>query len=288
MAHAPRRRLAAASLLGALTVVFGVGLMASAGYLIARAAERPAILSLEVTIVAVRFFGLGRPVIRYFERLASHDLALRSLGRVRATFYERIVPLAPGQLHAYRAGDLLSRMVADVDALQNLYLHCLEPPIVALLAGAVSVGVATAVLPAAGLILAAGLLVAGLAVPATSSHLSARAGRRQAGARAELTAELIELTRGAPELVAFGSERAALDRVRSADSALVALGRRDALATGAGLVGGVRRGPAGPGAGVAARAPGFGLLRGRDAAGQDRPRAGGDADGRPSHPRAHR
>ena len=104
MAHAPRRRLAAASLLGALTVVFGVGLMASAGYLIARAAERPAILSLEVTIVAVRFFGLGRPVIRYFERLASHDLALRSLGRVRATFYERIVPLATGSPGLSSAG----------------------------------------------------------------------------------------------------------------------------------------------------------------------------------------
>ena len=138
----PRRRV-----LGALTVVFGVGLMATAGYLISRAAERPAILSLEVTIVAVRFFGLGRPVVRYLERLASHDVALRVLGRVRTGFYERIEPLAPAQLEAYRKGDLLSRMVADVDALQNLYLRGLEPPLVALLAGAVSVGVAAAVLP---------------------------------------------------------------------------------------------------------------------------------------------
>jgi thiol reductant ABC exporter CydC subunit len=234
LASAPRRRLAAASLLGALTVVFGVGLMASAGYLIARAAERPAILSLEVTIVAVRFFGLGRPVVRYLERLASHDVALRALGRVRATFYERIEPLAPAQLSAYRSGDLLSRMVADVDALQNLYLLNVEPAIVAVLAGGVSVGVAAAVLPAAGLVLAVGLLVGGLAVPATSSYLSARAARRQAGARGELTAELIELARGAPELVAFGGQRAALDRVGGAAATLVALGRRDALATGAG------------------------------------------------------
>ena len=234
LASVPRRRLAVASLLGALTVVFGVGLMASAGYLIARAAERPAILSLEVTIVAVRFFGLGRPIVRYLERLASHDLALRALGRVRATFYERIEPLAPAQLSAYRSGDLLSRMVADVDALQNLYLLDVEPPIVAVLAGGVSVGVAAAVLPAAGLVLAVGLRVGGLAVPATSSYLSARAARRQAGARGELTAELIELARGAPELVAFGGEPAALDRVGSAGATLVALGRRDALAGGAG------------------------------------------------------
>src|SRR5947209_10577084 len=229
-----RGRLALASLLGALTVVFGVGLMASAGYLIARAAERPAILSLEVTIVAVRFFGLGRPVVRYAERLASHDLALRVLGGGRARFYARIEPLAPAQLGAYRAGDLLSRMVADVDALQNLYLSGLEPPMVAVLAGAVSVGVAAAILPAAGVILAAGLLSGGIVVPGVSGGLTASAARRQAGARGELTADLIELVGGAPELVAFGGEDAAVRGIRSADARLVSLGRRDALAAGAG------------------------------------------------------
>jgi thiol reductant ABC exporter CydC subunit len=234
LASAPRGRLAGASALGGLTVAFGVGLMATAGYLISRAAERPAILSLEVTIVAVRFFGLGRPVVRYLERLTSHDLALRLLGGVRTRFYERIEPLAPAQLDAYRRGDLLARMVADVDALQNLYLRGLEPPLAALLAGALSVGVAAAILPAAGLMLAVGLLVGGLVVPAVSGRLGARAGGRQAGARGELSAELVELIRGAPELVAFGAEPAALARVRSADSTLVKLARRDALATGVG------------------------------------------------------
>jgi thiol reductant ABC exporter CydC subunit len=234
LAPVPRWRLVGASALGALTVAFGVGLMASAGYLIARAAERPAILSLGVTIVAVRFFGIGRPVLRYGERLASHDLALRMLGRVRTRFYARIEPLAPAQLGTYRAGDLLSRMVADVDSLQNLYLRGIQPPLIALLAGAVSVGVAAAVLPAAGLVLATGLLIGGLVVPAMSGWVGARAGRRQAAARGTLTSELVELMRGAPELAAFGSEATALQRIRSADGSLVALARRDALATGLG------------------------------------------------------
>jgi len=229
---APGWRLAVAAVLGALTVVFGVGLMATAGYLISRAAERPEILSLMVTIVAVQFFGVGRPVLRYLERLASHDIALRMLGRLRARFYARIEPLAPAELDCYRKGDLLSRMVADVDALQNLWLRGLEPPVVALLAGAVSVGVAAAFLPAAGLVLAAGLLAAGLAVPAVAGALGARAGRRQAAARGELSAELVELLHGAGELVAFGAEAAAVDRVRAADRALVKLARRDALAAG--------------------------------------------------------
>ncbi|MBV8947483.1 MAG: thiol reductant ABC exporter subunit CydC [Solirubrobacterales bacterium] len=232
LGEAPRARLGVGVLLGALTVLFGVGLMATAGYLISRAAEQPAVLSLMVAIVAVRFFGLGRPIIRYLERLASHDVALRVLGRVRVSFYRRIEPLAPAQLDGYRKGDLLSRMVADVDALQNLYLRGVEPPLVALLAGAVAVGAAAAFLPAAGLVLAGGLLVGGMAVPALSGSLRARAGRRQAAARGELSAELVELLRGAPELVAFSGEAARLERIRAADSRLVKLAQRDALATG--------------------------------------------------------
>jgi thiol reductant ABC exporter CydC subunit len=230
----PRWRLAATATLGALTVLFGVGLMATSGYLISRAAEHPPILSLMVTIVAVQFFGLGRPVVRYLERLASHDMALRVLGSLRARFYARIEPLAPAELASYRQGDLLSRMVADVDALQNVYLRGLLPPLVAVLAGAVSIGAAVAFLPAAGLVLAAGLLAGGVAVPALAGVLGGRAGRRQASARGLLSAELVESLRGAPELVAYGAEQAALDRVRAADSALVKLARRDALAAGVG------------------------------------------------------
>jgi ATP-binding cassette, subfamily C, bacterial CydC len=234
LARAPRSRVMLAAVLGALTVVFGAGLMATAGYLITRAAERPAVLSLMVAIVAVRFFGLGRPVIRYLERLASHDLALRVLGRVRTRFYERVEPLAPAQLQAYRKGDLLSRMVADVDALQNLYLQGVGPPLVAILAGAVCVGAAAAFLPAAAIVLALGLLVDGLAVPGLSGFLGRRAGERQAAARGELSAELIELARGAPELVVFGAEQAEIDRVEATDRRLVDLASRDAAVTGLG------------------------------------------------------
>ena len=232
LAPAPRSRFILATTLGALTVVFGVGLMATAGYLISRSAERPPILSLMVAIVAVQFFGIGRPVLRYLERLASHDTALRTLGRLRTRFYERIEPLAPAQLDCYRKGDLLSRMVADVDAQQNLYLRGLGPPLVALLAGALAVGMAGGFVPAAGLVLATGLLIGGLAVPALSGLLGARASRRQAGARGELSADLVELIRAAPEVVAFGGEPAGLARIRTADSTLVQLARRDALAGG--------------------------------------------------------
>ena len=90
LADVPRSRVALSVLLGGLTVLFGVGLMATAGYLISRAAERPAVLSLTAAIVGVRFFGLGRPVLRYLERLSSHDVAFRALGRARLRVYERL------------------------------------------------------------------------------------------------------------------------------------------------------------------------------------------------------
>jgi thiol reductant ABC exporter CydC subunit len=224
-------RVAPGVAFGALAVLFGVGLMATAGFLISRAAERPPILSLTVAIVAVRFFGLARPLARYLERLASHDLAFRALGRIRTRFYEAIEPLAPARLEAYRRGELLDRMVGDVDALQGLYLRALGPPVVALLAGAVCVGAVAAVLPTAAVVLAAGLVVGGVAVPAVAARLARRSARR-AAVRGELTAELVELLRGAPEIVAYGREHDVLARVRARDAELVRIGRRDALAAG--------------------------------------------------------
>jgi ATP-binding cassette, subfamily C, bacterial CydC len=231
-AGVPVRQVALSAVLGVLAVGFGVGLMTAAGYLISRAAEQPPILSLTVTIVAVRFFGLARPIARYLERVASHDVALRALGRIRMRFYERIEPLAPAQLEGYRRGELLGRMVGDVDSLQGLYVRGLTPPLVALVVGAGCVGVTAAFLPAAAAILAVGLVLVGVLVPALTVALTRAAGRRQGAARSELTAELVELLRGAPELVVYGREEDTLARIRARSRELARLGRRDALASG--------------------------------------------------------
>src|SRR5262249_48717886 len=192
LAAAPRGRVALSVVLGAATVLCGVGLMATAGFLISRAAERPAVLSLTVAIVCVRFFGLARPVARYLERVASHDLALRVLAAARVRAYERIEPLAPARLDAYRRGDLLSRMVGDIDSLQSLHLRGTLPPLVALSSGAVSVAVTAAILPAAAVILAGGLAAGAVAVPLVLGAVRRRLGTREAAARGALTSELVE------------------------------------------------------------------------------------------------
>ncbi|MFL5919818.1 MAG: thiol reductant ABC exporter subunit CydC [Gaiellaceae bacterium] len=227
-------RLALAALLGVLTILFGVGLMGTAGYLISRAAEQPALLSLTAAIVGVRFFGLARPVARYLERLVSHDVALRSLGTARARVYDELEPLSPAQLRDRRQGDLLARFVADVDSLQNLYLRGLLPPVVALVAGAVVVGAAAAILPAAAVVLGAGFAVAGTIVPLAAAALTRRASARKVAARGALSEELVETLAGGAELVAYGRQTDRLERLGAADRSLVRVARRAALADGTG------------------------------------------------------
>jgi ATP-binding cassette, subfamily C, bacterial CydC len=146
--------------------------------------------------------------------------------------YERIEPLAPAGLEAYRRGELLNRLVADVDATQGVYLRGLAPPVTALLVGGVCVGVAALMLPVAALVLLLGLVATGLAAPAAGAALARRTGRRQAEARGALTAELVEVLAGAPELVAYACEERAIVGATEADEQLVRLARRDALGTG--------------------------------------------------------
>jgi thiol reductant ABC exporter CydC subunit len=227
-----RRRAVLAVLLGTATIAAGVGLLATSGYLISRAAQHPPILTLTLAIVGVRFFAILRAVLRYAERLVSHDLAFRHLAELRVRFYERLAPLAPAGLRQYRGADLLSRFVADVDSLQHLFLRALAPPLIAVGAIVVAVGVAAAILPAAALVLAFALLLAASAVPMIGWLVFRRAGGRQARARSELTEELVELLRGAPELALYGGAEERRRRVLEADARLTAVARRDALASG--------------------------------------------------------
>jgi thiol reductant ABC exporter CydC subunit len=222
-------RFGFSALLGAATVLAAVGLLTTSGYLISRAAEQPEILSLTVAIVGVRFFGITRSLLRYAERLVSHDLAFRSLADLRRRFFEKLVPLVPGGLDQPASGDLLSRFVGDVDRLQDLYLRALTPPFIALATSAVCVAVAAIMLPAAGLVLAVMLLLGGVAAPALTRWAAHSSGRRQAAARADLSGRLLEVTSGSAEIAVAGREDDWLARTSEADARVVALQKRDAL-----------------------------------------------------------
>jgi thiol reductant ABC exporter CydC subunit len=234
-----RGRLALSVALAAGAAATAAGLLATSGYLISRAAQRPPILMLMVAIVGVRAFGITRAALRYGERLASHDLALRQLARLRLSFFRGLAPLVPGGLGA-RSGDLLSRFVADVDTLEDLYVRVVIPGLVSLLVIAGASFAATIMLPVAGLAVFGSLALAALVLPWCSAAAVARAARRQAPARAQLTSELVEGIDGATELALAGRAGEYAQRLRRSDAALARIARGDALAvSGALLAGGV-------------------------------------------------
>ncbi|MFJ1731412.1 thiol reductant ABC exporter subunit CydD [Streptomyces sp. NPDC088254] len=237
MAGARRGRLALALLLGSLALGSAVGLMATSGWLISRASQQPPVLYLMVAVTATRAFGIGRAVFRYAERLVSHDAVLRMLADTRVAVYRRLERLAPAGLRATRRGDLLSRLVADVDALQDYWLRWLLPAGAAAVVSAGSVAFAAWLLPEAGAVLAAGLLAAGVAVPLVTAAVARRAERRLAPSRGELATRAADLLTGTAELAVAGALPARTAEVRAADSVLTRIASRAAAATalGAGL-----------------------------------------------------
>ncbi len=234
---AARGRLALAALLGALALASAVGLMGVSGWLISRASQQPPVLYLMVAVTATRAFGIGRAVFRYAERLVSHDAVLRILADLRVAVYTRLERLAPAGLAPHRRGDLLTRLVADTDTLQDRYLRWLLPVSAAALVGTASVAAAAVLLPEAGAVLAAGLLAAGVGVPLLAAATARRTEARLAPARAALATQVVDVLTGTAELTVAGALPRRLAALRDADRRLTRIAARSAaaLALGAGL-----------------------------------------------------
>ena len=237
LARPLRGQLVLAVLAGALSTGCAVALLGTSGFLLARASLHPSILAISVAVVAVRGLSVGRGVFRYVERLASHEAAFRVLADVRVRVYRQLARLAPAGLRDFRSGDLLARLVSDVDATQDLFIRGLAPPLTAALVGAGAAAVVALILAPAGLVLAAGLLVAGLAVSWLAAARARQAARRTAPARGELTARVTDLLAGSADLHAAGAQDAALAAADAADHELTRLARRSAAgaALGSGL-----------------------------------------------------
>ncbi|MFF8931174.1 thiol reductant ABC exporter subunit CydD [Streptomyces longwoodensis] len=234
LAGARRGRLVLALLLGSLALASAVGLMATSGWLISRASQQPPVLYLMVAVTATRAFGIGRAVFRYAERLVSHDAVLRMLADTRVAVYRRLERLAPAGLRTTRRGDLLSRLVADVDALQDYWLRWLLPAGAATVVGAGSVAFTAWLLPEAGAVLAAGLLAAGVGVPLVTGAVARRADRRLAPARGVLATRVADLLTGTAELTVAGALPARTADAREADGVLTRIATRAATATALG------------------------------------------------------
>jgi thiol reductant ABC exporter CydC subunit len=225
-------RFGLAALFQVATLASGAALLVTSALLLSKAALRPGLAALQLGIVGVRFFGLARPVLRYLERLASHDTTLRLSARLRAEFVQALVPLAPARLGSPRGGDLLSRMLSDVEALENAGVRALLP----LASALVFVLLLAGVIPGPGptLVLLFGLGSAGVLAPALSARLARRPSRLLLERRGPLEARLVDGVRGLADLVAFGQADAHAKAVQEESAALAVDQVRVARAAGVG------------------------------------------------------
>jgi thiol reductant ABC exporter CydC subunit len=227
-----RGGLAAAGLLSAATVVAGVGLMATAAYSISLAALATSFVEIEAALAGVRLFALSRGALRYLERYTSHDVSFRLLARLRVWFYRSIEPLAPAALWQHRGGDLLARIVSDIETLEQFAVRVLVPAVTAVVAGLASCLFLAIFDSRLALVLLAALSLTGVALPLSTRRASRGPAQTQIEARAELSAAAVDGVQGLAELVAFGRAEGHLAGLQAVGLRLDAAERRLALLRG--------------------------------------------------------
>jgi ATP-binding cassette subfamily C protein CydC len=195
-------------LLSLATLLANVALMALSGWFIsAMAIAGAAGVSMNYFTPAalIRAAAIVRTAGRYAERLVTHEATFRLLAGLRVWFYRRLEPLAPAGLEDYHSGDLLSRIRADIDTLDNVYLRLLVPAVVALLAGGVLIAVLWHYHPVLARVEGVLLLVAGVGVPWLVNRLGHAAGRRKVEVSAQLRTALVTDVQGMAELLVYGA-----------------------------------------------------------------------------------
>lgn len=191
----PWGRVVVSLLFGLMSQWATVALMATSAFLISRAALHRPIMELGVAVVGVRFFSLCRVGSRYLERLSSHDLALRYLGKLRSRYFAVLEPQVPQALDHRHSGEVLHQFVNDVDELQNVFLRGFGPIVVALLVSIAAVLFTWWMVPAAVGLVVVGLAIASVLVPVGCDRLMSQAESNLVAVRtryAETSADLLQ------------------------------------------------------------------------------------------------
>ncbi|MCF8383516.1 MAG: thiol reductant ABC exporter subunit CydC [Chlorobium sp.] len=224
--------MALVAFIGFATTGSGIGLLMTSGYIIAKAALQPPMSALHLGIAGVRFFGLARGMLRYAERLLSHDTTFRILTKLRLWFYDAIEPLAPARLMHFRSGDLLQRVVDDIQSLENIYTRVLAPPLTALFVSALMWFLLGTYSLGASLLILFFHLLAGIGVPLLAMRLSRGVS---VGIMKEKTAQqllALDLFQGIGELQIYGKLPEHLEAMRTAEETKLRLQRKNALIDG--------------------------------------------------------
>lgn len=232
-APATLRRLVPAGMSGVVASLCGIGLLATSGWLITRAAERPPVFVLSVAIGAVQAFALGRGIARYVQRLRIHGASLARLGDLRVDLFDTLEPRVPGSAPELASGSVLAGFVADAELVTEGFAKRASAGLDVTASVLLGAGLVCAVSPVLGAELLSGsLVVIGLSL--ALGRLARRAALAQAATRAELANAVFDTVEAARELVAYGRQDVLDDRLEEVRRREASAGRRRALATGAG------------------------------------------------------
>lgn len=227
--HTPWRRVALALLFAVLALGAAIGLAAVSAWLIARASQRPLILDLTVAVVAVRALGISRGVFRYFDRVFSHDVALRGVAHLREETYRRLAEADSSRTVGLRRGDLLARFGADIDAIGDFVVRALMPALTAATVSLASVIAIAFFSPRSALVLAAALLIAGTLSPILSALAARRSEQATVHARAKVATATMTIVDSADEQRVSGRLGTTLAELQAGEVELRSALRRASL-----------------------------------------------------------
>ncbi|MBE0671173.1 MAG: thiol reductant ABC exporter subunit CydD, partial [Anaerolineales bacterium] len=197
-------RVALSVLLSSITILASVALMGTSAWLISTAAIATSVAELGVSTVGTRFFGITRAIFRYLERLVSHDVTFRLLAKLRVWFYEKLEPLAPARLMNFRAGDLLARIIGDVETLENFYVRVISPPLTAIVVGTFTAIFLASFYPLLAPVYLTFYLSLGLVLPILAQTTSRKSAEQTISLRADLQTRLVDGIQGMADLIAYG------------------------------------------------------------------------------------
>ena len=224
--------MALAAIIGFATTGSGIGLLMTSAYLIAKAALQPPLAALELGIVGVRFFGLARGVFRYIERLISHNITFKILAKLRLWFYDAIEPLAPARLMHFKSGDLLQRVVDDIQSLENIYTRVLGPPLTALLVSTLMWLLLGVYSTNAALLILLFHALAGIGVPLLTKQFSRGIAVGIMKHKSEQQVLALDFFQGIGELQLYGQLPRHLAAMQSAERGKLQLQRKNAIIDG--------------------------------------------------------
>ena len=216
-----RRQLILSSFVGTGALISTIALLGSSGWLISAASLQPPVMTLEVAIVAVRTFGLSRSLLRYSERLMSHKAAFGALTEIRTRVFDAMEKVAPGGVVTFGRGDVLARVVSDVDRLADFPLRVFMPIISGGITIVVTSVAAALILPSAGALFALVLVISAVVMSLLVTRGHSRSATELSPLQGELTASTLNVFDGITEIISLGQQEQALHDLVALDRQLV-------------------------------------------------------------------